>query len=124
MSFAKKITEKLAQKRADAARRENPELEAKLDQFIRENPRLHERFTTMSKEELVRRMMSEKIGQAETVVRRNRELEQWVSENPEIVSKVEERLKILPADNRQQEAANIRQTEVMKQELRGPRMRP
>lgn len=124
MAFAEKIAEKLAKKRAEAARRENPELEAKLNQFMRENPRLREHLTAMSKDELVRRLMSEKIGRPETVMRRNHELEQWVSENPEIVSKVEERLKILANDKLQREAANISQTEVMKQEIRGPRIRP
>jgi hypothetical protein len=124
MSFAEKIAEKLAQKRANTACRENPELEAKLDQFIRENPRLHERLTAMSKDELVRRMMSEKIGRAETVVRRNHELEQWVSENPEILSKVEERLKILADENRQRATVKIAQTETLRQSVRGPSMRP
>lgn len=124
MSFAEKIPEKLAQERADAARRENSDLEGKLDQFIRENPRLHERLTAMSKEELVRQLLSEKLGRAENVVRRNYELEQWVNENPEIVSKVEERLKILVDDNRQRAAVKITQTETVNQSIRAPGMRP
>ena len=124
MSFAEKIADKFAQERADAARRENPELEAKLDQFIRENPRLYERLTAMSKAELVRRMMSEKIGRPETVARRNHELEQWVNENPEMVSKVEERLKILEDENRQRATVKITQTETLRQNVRGPSMRP
>jgi hypothetical protein len=124
MSFAEKIAEKLAQMRAEAARREDPELESKLDQFIQENPKLHERLTGMSKDQLVRQLISEKIGRAETVARRNRELEQWFSENPGIVSKVEERLKILADDNRQRVAANISHTEVVRQEMRGPRIQP
>ena len=124
MSFAEKIADKFAQERADAARRENPELEAKLDQFIRKNPQLHERLTAMSKAELVRRMMSEKIGRPETVARRNHELEQWVNENPEMVSKVEERLKILADENRQRATVKIAQTETLRQSVRRPSMRP
>jgi hypothetical protein len=124
MSFAEKIADKLARERADAARLENPELEAKLDQFIRENPRLHERLTAMSKAALVRRMMSEKIGRPETVARRDHELEQWVNENPEMVSKVEERLKILADENRQRATVKIAQTETLRQSVRGPSVRP
>ena len=124
MSFAEKITERLAKKHADATSRENPELETKLDQFIRDNPRLHERLTAMSKDELVRLMMSEKIGRTETVARRNHQLEEWVSENPEIVSKVEKRLKIVAEDNRRRAAVKITQTETVNQSIRAPGMRP
>src|SRR5580704_7006359 len=102
MSFAEEMAKKLVQERADAT---------KLDQFIRENPRMHERLTAMSKDELIRRLMSEKMGRTETVVRRNRELEQWVDENPEIVSKVEERLKILADENRKRAAIKTTQTQ-------------
>jgi hypothetical protein len=124
MSFAEKIADKFAQERADTARRENPELEAKLDQFIRENPRLYELLTAMSKAELVRRMMSEEIGRTETVARRNHELEQWVNENPEMLSKVEEGVKILADENRQRATVKIAETETLRQSVRGPRMRP
>lgn len=124
MSFAEKIAKKLADQHAGASGQATPELDAKLDQFIRDNPRLHERLTAMSKEELVRRLMSEKIGRGETVVRRNRELERWVSENPEIVSKVEERIKILADDNRQRATVKTAQTETENQTIRAPGMRP
>ena len=93
MSLREELARKKAQERADAARRANPELEARLDQFIRDNPKLHEQLTAMSKEELVRRLMFTKMERAEVAMRCNRELEQWVKENPDIVVKVEQRLK-------------------------------
>lgn len=124
MSFAEKIAKKLAEQRVAASGQAAPELEAKLDQFIRDNPRLHERLTAMSKEELVRRLMSEKIGRGETVVRRNRELERWVGENPEIVAKVEQRLKNLAGDNRQRATVKLSETETLRQSVRAPGMRP
>jgi hypothetical protein len=57
----------------------------------------------MSKEELVQRQMRAKMQRenAERVVRRNRELEQWVNENPEIVAKVEAHFKNNAAENRE-----------------------
>ena len=42
-------------------------------------------------------------------VRRNRELEQWVNENPEIVAKVEAHLKNEAAANRQRPSINVAQ---------------
>ena len=45
----------------------------------------------------VRRLMAEKMDRAEAIARRNRELEPWVRENPEIVAKIEQRLKVADA---------------------------
>jgi hypothetical protein len=79
--------------RADAARQANPELEAKLDRFIVANPQLFEQLRAMSREELIRKLMTAKMVRAETIAHRNRELEPWLKEHPEIVAKVEQRLK-------------------------------
>jgi hypothetical protein len=111
MSLADEIAKRKAQERADAARRADPELEARLDKFIAENPALHEYYNAMTKEELVQRQMRARIGRenAERIVRRNRELEQWVNENPEIVAKVEAHLKNKAAANRQRPSINVAQ---------------
>lgn len=111
MSLADEIAKRKAQERADASRRANPELEARLDQFIAKNPVLQERYNAMSKEELVRRLMFMKMERAEVAVRRNRELEQWVSENPDIAAKVEQRLRNLAGENRHRAAVKIAKTE-------------
>lgn len=97
MSLAEQIAKRKAEERAAAERRANPELEASLDRFIAENSEIHQRLCAMPKEELVQKLMAEEMGRAETVARRNRELEPWVRENPEIVAKVEERIKIVSA---------------------------
>jgi hypothetical protein len=123
MSLREELARKKAQERADAAHRANPELEAKLDQFIQGNPRLHGQLTAMSKEELVRRLMFTKMERAEVAVRRNGELEQWVKENPEIVVKVEQRLKNLAGENRHRAAVKIANAETVNQGIRLPRIR-
>lgn len=121
MSLADEVAKRKAQERADAARRANPELEAKLDRFIAENPPLQEHFRAMSREELVRILMTEKMERAEAVARRNRELEPWVRQNPEIVAKVEERFKHLASENRARAAIRAAKSEAVSQ---GPRIRP
>jgi len=123
MALREELARKKAQERADAARRANPELEARLDQFIRENPKLHGQLSAMSKEELVRRLMSTKMERAEIALRCNRELEQWVKENPDIVGKVEQRLKNLAGENRHRAAIKMAKTEFVNQGIRPPRIR-
>jgi hypothetical protein len=93
MSLADQITQRKAQERADAARRADQELEAKLDRFIAENPRLREHGNAMSKDELFRKLMLAKMESAEMRVLRNQEVEQWVRENPDIGTKIVQRLK-------------------------------
>jgi hypothetical protein len=124
MSLREELAKKKAQERADAARRANPEMEARLDQFIRENPKLHGQLTAMSKEELVRRLMFAKMQRAEVAVRCNGELEQWVKENPDIVAKVEQRVKTTVAQNRQRVGISAVKTESASQRHGAPRLRP
>ncbi len=124
MSLADEVAKRQAQERAAHARRANPELEASLDRFISENPQLHEHFRAMSRNELVRNLMAEKMERAEGVARRNRELEPWVRENPEIVAKVEERLKHLVAENRERFSIRTAKSRTVSQSQRGPEIRP
>jgi hypothetical protein len=123
MSLAEEIAKIKAQERAEAARRADPELEARLDKFIAENPTLLEHYNAMSKEQLVQKQMLARMGRehAEMVVRRNREMEQWVSENPEIVAKVEARFKNEAAANRERPSINVVRTEAVR---RSPGIRP
>jgi hypothetical protein len=111
MSLADQIAKRKAQERADAARRADPELEARLDKFIAENPALHEYYNAMTKEELIQKFMRARMARENTemVVRRNRELEQWVNENPEIVAKVEAHIKNKAAEIRERPSINVAQ---------------
>ncbi|HTQ29629.1 MAG TPA: hypothetical protein VMI53_00325 [Opitutaceae bacterium] len=124
MSLADEVAKRKAQERADAAHRSNPELQARLDKFIAENPALYAHYNAMSKEELVQRQMRAKMQRenAEMVVRRNRELEQWVNENPEIVAKVEAHIKNKAAENRERPSIKIAKTKLVKQGMQGSRI--
>ncbi len=54
---------------------------------------LREYYNAMSKEDLAEELALAKSEHAEMVLCRNREVEQWVKENPEIIAKVAQRLK-------------------------------
>jgi len=122
MSLADEVTKRKAQERADAARRANPELEAKLDRFIAENPQLREHYNVMSKEQLIRKLLISKMERAEVAVVRDRELAQWVKENPDIVAKVERRVNNTVAENRQRIGVNAAKVESVSQGIRGLRI--
>jgi hypothetical protein len=93
MSLADEITQRKAQERADAVRRADPELEASRVRLIAENPMLREYYSAMSKGDLAEELALATREHAEMVLCRNREVEQWVKENPEIIAKVAQRLK-------------------------------
>lgn len=110
------------QERESAARRANPELEARLEKFISDNPQLRDRYAMMGGWEVVRRMMLARMARAETATHRDRVLEQWVKENPEIVEKVEQRVNKLAAYRRSRIGLTPAKVEPVKQQKQGPRM--
>jgi hypothetical protein len=124
MSLADEVAKRKTQERADAARRANPELEAELDRFVAENPRLRDHYNAMSKEELIRKLMLAKMERAESAVGRNRELEPWVKENPDIIAKVEQRVKTTVAENRQRVDVSVAKVESVREEKCPPSLRP
>jgi hypothetical protein len=109
-----------AEKKAssEATLRRNPEIDAKLDRFIGENPKLMEYYQALGKEELIRKLMLGKMQRAEYSNGRNEELRTWVEENPEIKAKIEERLRNVPAANRERAFLNAAKTEAMNQTVR------
>ncbi len=81
--------------------RRNPEIDAKLDAFIGENPKLVEYYNGLSKDELIRKLMLGKMQRSEYTNQRNQEIVAWVEENPEIKAKVEQRIRNVPPENRE-----------------------
>ena len=120
-SLKQAVAEKKAQ---EYTVRVNPEINAKLDRFIRENPDLHGYYNGLSKEQLIRKLMLGKMQRSENTQRRNQEIVAWVEEHPEIKAKVEERIKNVPAENRQRAFVNAAKTEAVKEGMRAPRVQP
>jgi hypothetical protein len=102
----------------EPALRRNPEIDAKLDKFIGENPKLVEYYNGLSKDDLVRKLMLGKMQKAEYSNGRNVEIRAWVEEHPEIKTKIEERLRNVPAANRERAFINAAKTEAMNQTVR------
>ena len=114
-SLKQAVAEKKAQ---ENTLRRNPEIDAKLDKFIGENPKLAEYYNGLSKDDLIRKLMLGKMQKAEYSNGRNEELRAWVAEHPEIKSKIEERLRNVPEANRERAFINAAKTEAINQTVR------
>jgi hypothetical protein len=120
-SLKQAVAEKKAQ---EPTLRRNPEIDAKLDKFIQEHPKLHEYYQGLSKDDLIRKQMLGKMQKAEYSNNRNQELRTWVNEHPEVKAKIEERLRNVPEANREKAYMNAAKTEAMNQTVRPQGVRP
>ncbi len=121
------LGEQIAKRKAkEATLRRNPEIDAKLDRFIQENPDLREYYDKLSKDELIRKLMLGKMQRNEYTNGRNEEIKAWVAEHPEIKAKIEERIRNVPEQNRERAFINAAKTEAMNQTVRtnGTGVRP
>src|SRR4051812_20890114 len=95
--------------------RRNPEIDAKLDRFIAENPDLRQYYDQLSKEDLIRKLMLGKMQRTEYASERNAEIRTWVEEHPEIKERIEAKIRNVPAQNRERAFINAAKTEAMNQ---------
>ena len=123
-SLKQAVADKKAQEQPTL--RKNPEIDAKLDKFIAENPKLLEYYSALSKDDLIRKQMLGKMQRSEYTNGRNEEIRAWVEEHPEIKSKIAERIRNVPEANRERAFINAAKTEAMNQTVRpvGNAVRP
>lgn len=114
-SLKQAVAEKKAQ---EPTLRRNPEIDAKLDRFIGENPDLREYYEKLSKEELIRKLMLGKMQRSEYANGRNAEIKAWVEEHPEIKERIEARIRNVPPQNRERAFINAAKSEAMNQTVR------
>ena len=122
-SLKQAVADKKAQ---EPTLRRNPEIDAKLDKFIQENPKLIEYYQGLSKDDLIRKQMLGKMQRSDYTNGRNEEIKAWVEEHPEIKSKIEERIRNVPEASRERTFINAAKTEAMNQAVRpaGTSVRP
>ncbi len=119
------LKEEVAKRKAqEPTLRRNPEIDAKLDQFIAANPKLLEYYNGLSKDELIRKLMLGKMQRSEYSNGRNEEIKAWVEEHPEVKARIEERIRNVPPANRERAFLNAAKTEAQNLVVRGPRQAP
>ena len=113
------LKQQVAEKKAqEPTLRRNPEIYAKLDTFIGQNPKLLEYYNGLSKDDLVRKLMLGKMQRNEYSNGRNEEIRAWVEEHPEVKSRIEERIRNVPEGNRERAFINAAKAEALKQTVR------
>ena len=115
MSLKQQVAEKKAK---EPTIRTNPEIDAKIDEFIKENPKLLEYYQELPKEQLIRKLVLGKMQRAGYANQRNEEIIAWVGEHPEIKAKIEARVKNVPEANRQRAFLTAAKTEAMNQTVK------
>jgi hypothetical protein len=113
------LKQQVADKKAqEPALRRNPEIDAKLDRFMQESPKLLEYYQGLNKDELIRKLMLGKMQRKEYTNGRNEEIRAWVEEHPEIKTKIEERIRNVPEAKRERAFLNAAKTEALNQTVR------
>ncbi len=77
--------------------RVNPEIDAKINQFIAENPGLHDAYMKMEKTVLVRKLMLNRMKRAESVATKVDALRAVVEADPALKAKVDAAIAKIPA---------------------------
>jgi hypothetical protein len=116
MPLKQQIADKQAKEQPTLRR--NPEVDAKIDQFIRDNPKVHEYYMGLSKEDLVRKAILGKVQRNEYSSQRNQEIVAWVEEHPEVKARIEERIKNIPADRRERAFVTMARSEAVKETVK------
>jgi len=116
MPLKQQIADKQAKEQPTLRR--NPEIDAKIDRFIQENPKIHEYYMGLSKEDLVRKAILGKVQRSEYSNQRNQEIVAWVEEHPYIKAKIEERIKNIPADRRERAFVTMARSEAVKETVK------
>lgn len=121
MPLKQQVADKKAQ---EPTFRTNPEIDAKIDRFIAENPKLLEYYQSFTKEQLIRKLMLAKMQRNEVTERRNGAIKAWVDEHPEMKAKIEERVRNLPEDKRERAFLNLAKSEAANQTVKSSSVRP
>jgi hypothetical protein len=119
------LSEEVAAKRKAPSQTQDPprnaELDAKIDAFIKENRELYEKINGYSKEYLVRQKMLSLMEARGYREARNREILEWVEQNPDIKARVAERVRHVPENQRERATINAAKAEAQRHGMRGPR---
>jgi hypothetical protein len=79
----------------------NPEVDARIDKFIADNPEVYAKIAAYTHEELVRKRVLAIMNTNERREGYREEVRAFVEQNPEIKQEVERRMKRIPEDQRE-----------------------
>jgi len=98
------LNEAIAKKKAAEQKtgiNHRPEVDAKIDKFIAENPETYEKLQAYSKEELIRKRILDMVNENERRQGYSAEAREYVDQNPAVKDEVMRRVNRLPEAQRE-----------------------
>ena len=95
-----------------------PEIDAKIDTFIAENPEVYQKLQEYTKEDLVRKRILDMVNANERREGYSAEMRHYVEQNPEIKRDVERRISKLPESQREGAFTRIAKTVIAAHSMR------
>lgn len=103
----KKSSRPRSEASGDAPFRENPEINAKIDTYIRDNPKHWEYIQSMPPERMARALVLNEVQKNERKERMKASVLAKLDQNPEMKEHIEGVVKNLPEDQREQAKISI-----------------
>ena len=95
-----------------------PEIDAKIDNFIAENPEVYQKLQEYTKEELVRKRILDMVNDNERRQGYSAEMREYADQHPEIKTEIDRRLKRLPEDQRERAYARVANNVISQHSIR------
>jgi len=115
------LNEAIAKKKASEQKtgiNHHPEVDAKIDKFIAENPETYEKFQQYTKEELIRKRILDIVNDNERRQGYSAETREFLEKNPDIKQEVERRLSKMPEDKRARAYSRVANTVISQHSIR------
>jgi len=115
------LNEAIAKKKASEQKtgiNHHPEVDAKIDKFIAENPETYDKLQVYTKEELIRKRILDMVNANERQQGYSKEMREYIEQNPEIKKDVERRIARLPEAQREGAFTRIAKTVIAAHSMR------
>jgi len=95
-----------------------PEVDAKIDKFIAENPDVWNKLMSQPKEDIARKRILDMVTANERRAGYSAEMREYVEQNPDIQREVNRRISKLPEDQRQRAYSRIANSVISQHSMR------
>ncbi len=121
MSLTNRVSQKSEAAKSKGPKR-NPEIDAKIDNYIKEHPERIAYLKTETKDQLVRRAVLRDAlkydANTTQKVKENEAINSFLKENPEIAQSIENKIAKVPEDQKQQARLNLGRREATRTALK------
>jgi hypothetical protein len=102
----------------------NPEIDAKINEFIAKNQGLYDHYMAQDKTVLARKLMLNRMRRSESMDTKVNALHEVVDSNPELKARVDSAMAKIPAEKREQAYRSVAQAAIADQAVAAQRTGP